>query len=202
MSTERTVAGNRPFSARISQQLRRPATPSHAFCVELLDLASVSPIVRPISNSVRRNHPTVSADLRRKPPLIARRTVHHCAPLHVTADSPNRRVAVGLPTPLIAAPRTPDRGLFAPLTLTSSLQDYYSPQEQSIFPEKGLRLPPRRITPKPIEKLACRLLASTTPRHHSETGMMAVPGESALLAGAKSLAPKIMALTARRTGRP
>jgi hypothetical protein len=57
--------------------------PSHAFCVEPLDLASVSPIVRPISNSVRRNHPTVSANLRRKPPLIARRTVHHCAPLHL-----------------------------------------------------------------------------------------------------------------------
>ena len=57
--------------------------PSHTFCVGMLDLASVSTSVRSISNSVRRTHPTVSANLRRKPPLIARRAVHHCAPLHL-----------------------------------------------------------------------------------------------------------------------
>jgi hypothetical protein len=55
--------------------------PSHTFCVGMLDLASVSTSVRSISNSVRRTHPTVSANLRRKPPLIARRAGHHCAPL-------------------------------------------------------------------------------------------------------------------------
>jgi len=60
--------------------------PSHTFCVGMLDLASVSTSVRSISNSVRRTHPTVSPNLRRKPPLIARRAVHHCAPLHLTDE--------------------------------------------------------------------------------------------------------------------
>lgn len=74
--------GNRPFSARISQQPRR--YPSPAFCVATLDLASVSPSLRSVSNSVRRTHPPVSATLCQKPPLIARRAVHHdCAPLQV-----------------------------------------------------------------------------------------------------------------------
>jgi hypothetical protein len=67
------------FSGALSTPTPRDAIPSHAFCVGTLDLASVSPIVRSVSNSVRRNHPTVSANLHRKPPLIARRTVHHCA---------------------------------------------------------------------------------------------------------------------------
>jgi hypothetical protein len=49
--------------------------PSHAFCVEPLDLASVSPSLRSVSNSVRRTHPSVSPHLRRKRPSIARRTV-------------------------------------------------------------------------------------------------------------------------------
>src|SRR3954454_5698609 len=57
--------------------------PSHTFCVGMLDLASVSTSVRSISNSVRRTPPPVSANLRRKPPLIARRAGHHCAPLHL-----------------------------------------------------------------------------------------------------------------------
>src|SRR3954463_16167846 len=78
--------GNRPFSARLPGQPRR-SLPSHTFCVGMLDLASVSTSVRSISNSVRRTHPTVSANLRRKPPLIARRAGHHCAPLHLSAGA-------------------------------------------------------------------------------------------------------------------
>jgi hypothetical protein len=61
--------------------------PSHAFCVEPLDLASVSPSLRSVSNSVRQTHPSVSANLPRKRPSIARRAVHHCAPLHIGAQS-------------------------------------------------------------------------------------------------------------------
>jgi hypothetical protein len=80
----RRSPGNRPFSARISRQPAAPRRhPSHAFCVEPLDLASVSPRLRSVSNSVRRMHPSVSANLRRKSLLIARRAVHHCAPLHL-----------------------------------------------------------------------------------------------------------------------
>jgi hypothetical protein len=36
---------------------------------------------------VRRRHPIISANLRWKPPLIARRAVHHCAPLHIGSVS-------------------------------------------------------------------------------------------------------------------
>ena len=76
--------GNRPFSA-CSQHPDAPRRyPSPAFCVATLDLASVSPSLRSVSNSVRRTHPPVSATLCQKPPLIARRAVHHdCAPLRV-----------------------------------------------------------------------------------------------------------------------
>ena len=56
---------------------------SQPLCVEPADLASVSPIVRSFSNSVRRTHPIVSANLRQKPPLIARPPHFDCAPLHV-----------------------------------------------------------------------------------------------------------------------
>ena len=56
----------------------------------MLDLASVSTSVRSISNSVRRTHPTVSPNLRRKPPLIARRAVHHCAPLQLLVSGSRR----------------------------------------------------------------------------------------------------------------
>ena len=48
---------------------------SHAFCVGMLDLAFVSTTVRSVLNSGRRTHPPVSANLRRKPPLIARRYI-------------------------------------------------------------------------------------------------------------------------------
>src|SRR4051794_16142632 len=65
----------------------------------MLDLASVSTSVRSISNSVRRTYPTVSANLRRKPPLIARRAVHHCAPLQVSI----------FPACLAAAARVPGK---------------------------------------------------------------------------------------------
>ena len=89
--------GNHPFPRASPGQPRRPRLlPSHTFCVGMLDLASVSTSVRSISNSVRRTHPTVSANLRRKLPLIARRAVHHCAPLHVvpaTAADRERQIA-------------------------------------------------------------------------------------------------------------
>jgi hypothetical protein len=60
-----------------------PRPSSHAFCVGTLDLASVSNNVRSVSDSVRRTGASVSANLRRKPPLIARRAGYDCAPLHV-----------------------------------------------------------------------------------------------------------------------
>jgi hypothetical protein len=45
--------------------------------------ASVSPNVRCVSTIVRRSPASVSANVRRKPRSIARRAVHHCAPLHI-----------------------------------------------------------------------------------------------------------------------
>ena len=60
-----------------------PRSLSRAFCVGTIGLASVSPIVRSVSSSVRRRHPIVSANLRRKVPLIARRAGYDCAPLHL-----------------------------------------------------------------------------------------------------------------------
>ena len=60
-----------------------PRAESHAFCVGAFDLASVSPNVRSVSNSVRRRPPIVSANLRRKVSLIARRPHFDCAPLHI-----------------------------------------------------------------------------------------------------------------------
>jgi len=58
--------------------------PSHPFCVGTLDLASVSNILRSVSDSVRRTTASVSANLRRKLALIARRAVYDCAPLHLS----------------------------------------------------------------------------------------------------------------------
>jgi hypothetical protein len=52
-------------------------------CVEPADLASVSPIVRSFSKSVRQTPSPVSANVRQKVPLIARRAIHHCAPLQL-----------------------------------------------------------------------------------------------------------------------
>ena len=46
--------------------------PSHIARVDPDDLASVSPIVRPVSRNVRRYAAPVSANVRRKRPLIAR----------------------------------------------------------------------------------------------------------------------------------
>jgi hypothetical protein len=40
-------------------------------------------VLRSISDGVRRTAASASANLRRKPLLIARRAVHHCAPLQV-----------------------------------------------------------------------------------------------------------------------
>jgi hypothetical protein len=49
--------------------------------------ASVSPSVRCVATIVRRTPTSVSDNVRRKWPSIARRTVHHCARLHVAAPS-------------------------------------------------------------------------------------------------------------------
>jgi hypothetical protein len=57
--------------------------PSGTFCVGTLDLASVSMIVRSISNSARRTHSPVSTNMRQKRPLIARQAVYDCASLHI-----------------------------------------------------------------------------------------------------------------------
>ncbi len=79
-SRQETARFPRGWVAAGSPPLR---SSSHAFCVGTIDLASVSPIERSVSNNLRRRHPIVSANLRRKWPLIARRAVHHCAPLHI-----------------------------------------------------------------------------------------------------------------------
>jgi len=65
---------------------RRQFHPSHSPCAGLHDLASVSMSVRPFSNNPRRAPAPVSTNVRRKPPLIARRGVHHCAPLHLSGS--------------------------------------------------------------------------------------------------------------------
>jgi hypothetical protein len=68
---------------RPATQLTPRRLPSHTFCVGMLDLASVSPIVRSISNSVRRTDSPVSTNVRQKTPLIARQAVYDCAPLQL-----------------------------------------------------------------------------------------------------------------------
>jgi len=66
--------------------------PSHAFCVGPDDLASVSSLMRSFSPSVRRAPAPVSANVRRKRPLIARQGAHRCASLQLGAMSaPLRR---------------------------------------------------------------------------------------------------------------
>jgi hypothetical protein len=88
---------------------------SHTFCVGMLDLASVSTSVRSISNSVRRTPPPVSANLRRKPPLIARRAAHHCAPLHVIRGlMSSRGSTIGYPR--VTRSGRPDIGAAVPST--------------------------------------------------------------------------------------
>ncbi len=71
---------NRPFSARsLNTSPGMPRPQSHAFCVGTFDLASVSKIVRSVSNNVRRAHPPVSANVGWKLPLIPRRADSDCA---------------------------------------------------------------------------------------------------------------------------
>ena len=67
------------------RSIRPRSTPSQRSCVEPLDLAFVSAIVRSVSSNVRRTTAPVSISLRRKPALIARRAVHHCASLQLAA---------------------------------------------------------------------------------------------------------------------
>jgi hypothetical protein len=49
--------------------------------------ASVSPSVRRVSSNVRLVLASVSRNVRRKLAFIARRAVHHCAPLHLIQPS-------------------------------------------------------------------------------------------------------------------
>jgi len=78
-------------AARGRQEIARfPATPALPLRLTQRasrppDRASVSPSVRSVSNSVRQTTPPVSTNVRRKSPLIARRAVHHCAPLQLQA---------------------------------------------------------------------------------------------------------------------
>ena len=51
--------------------------------------ASVSPNLRCVSANVRQTAASVSDNVRRKWPSIARRTVHYCAPLHLPAPRRN-----------------------------------------------------------------------------------------------------------------
>ena len=53
-------------------------------CVTAIYCASVSPGVRCVSTIVRRTPASVSDNVRRKWPSIARRAVHYCAPLHLS----------------------------------------------------------------------------------------------------------------------
>jgi len=58
------------------RRVKKPrSAPSQRSCVEALDLASVSAIVRSVSNNVRRMAAPVSTNVRR--------AVHHCAPLQL-----------------------------------------------------------------------------------------------------------------------
>ena len=66
----------------------RLAAESQLMCVELHDLASVSPTVRSVSDSVRPTPASVSANVRQKQALIARRAVHPCASLHICCCKP------------------------------------------------------------------------------------------------------------------
>ena len=63
---------------------RHQPGPSHRPCAGSHDLAPVSLTVRPFSKSLRQASPPVLINVRQKPPLIARRGVHHCAPLQLT----------------------------------------------------------------------------------------------------------------------
>jgi hypothetical protein len=78
-------------SVFLTNRRRGPAaagsTQSQRSCVELRDLASVSNIVRSVSNSVRRMTATVSSNVRQKQALIARRAIHHCASPHLGVET-------------------------------------------------------------------------------------------------------------------
>jgi hypothetical protein len=58
--------------------------PAIAYC------ASVSPNLRCVSANVRQTAASVSGNVRRKQCSIARRAVHHCAPLHIESGQPRR----------------------------------------------------------------------------------------------------------------
>jgi hypothetical protein len=69
---------NRPFiwrgpHDRSDRLPRHTHDKSQPVCVEILDLAPVSMIVRSVSDNVRQVAVPVSVNLRQKPPLIARR---------------------------------------------------------------------------------------------------------------------------------
>jgi hypothetical protein len=59
---------------------------SQRSCVEIYDLASVSMIVRSVSDSVRQTASQVSTNVRRKRGLISRPAVHDCAPVQVAVE--------------------------------------------------------------------------------------------------------------------
>jgi hypothetical protein len=80
----RPVDHDRQETARFPHEpAPAPRAQSQIMCVGTFDLASVSPSLRSVANNLRRDTPIVSANLRRKAPLIARRTGYDCAPLHI-----------------------------------------------------------------------------------------------------------------------
>ena len=75
---------NRKETARFPCGPRRHQPgPSHRPCAGSHDLAPVSLTVYLFSKNLRQASPPVSINVRQKTPLIARRGVHHCAPLHL-----------------------------------------------------------------------------------------------------------------------
>ena len=95
----RPVDHDRQETARFPHEpAPAPRAQSQIMCVGTFDLASVSPSLRSVSNNLRRDTPIVSPNLRRKPPLIARRTVYDCAPLHL-ADSGERGATKAVDVP-------------------------------------------------------------------------------------------------------
>ncbi len=73
----------RPFFSRVAPEAARPAESLKYRASNRDDCAFVSQSVRSVSKSVRPDLPTVSANVRRKWAMIARRADHHCAPLQV-----------------------------------------------------------------------------------------------------------------------
>jgi hypothetical protein len=83
-------SGPQHGSSRLGQALRLRAESGHR-APAVVYCASVSPNLRCVSANVRQTAASVSDNVRRKWPSIARRAIHYCAPLHVAVA---RKLAV------------------------------------------------------------------------------------------------------------